>query len=123
MKRQGVVTKLSPTQTKMSTQIKIMIGIGGSMLVGEEIVVVAALSIIFKSVLPVSYSADVLSDVVVDVLIEALAGGWADLIIGVVATGIRVDTLVVIVDVNSVVAVVTALRCAKLVPVEEAFSC
>ena len=59
-----------------------------------------------------------LSDVVVDGLIEVLPRMWADMIIGFAVPEIGVEVLVGV-NVNTFVAVVTTLKCAPL----ESFSC
>ena len=83
-------------------------------------IVVAAVSIVLKFAVLVSYSADVLSDVAVNVLIKALSGVWVCVIIDVVVAGIGFDVLVGVI-VNIFAAVITALRCTGPAPVE-AFS-
>ena len=92
--------------------------VGVDMLVDAEIIVVAAVGIVLKFVVPVSYTVDMLSDTVIDVLIEVLTGVWARVIVGVAVTSIGTDA-VVGVNVNIFADVVTTLRGATPETVEE----
>ena len=94
----------------------IRIGVGVRMLAVAGFNVVPAVSIVWRFVVPGSYSVDLLSDVVVNVLIDALSGARADVTIGVFVTSIGIGVLVAV-NVNVFAAVLTALRDVTLAPV------
>ena len=96
--------------------------VGVGMWVDEDIIAVTVLSIFFEFLVSVSYSVDVLSDTVADVLIEALPGVWNGVITGVLLPpGIGSDLLVGV-NVNMCAAVMTDLRCVTLASIE-VFGC
>ena len=97
--------------------IGVVIGAGANMLVDIEIIVVAAVSNVFKIFVPVPYSEDMLSDVAVDISIKALSG----VMIGVVVLDISVDVLFGV-STNIFVVMMTALRGVTSALVE-AFDC
>ena len=106
-----VVTVLADVLADMLTEVMvaafsgIMVGVDVSMLVDVESIMVADVSIVPKFFVLLLFSADMVSDVLVDALIF----------------GIRVDVLVGV-SVNIFAVMVTALRGVMLAPVET-FSC
>jgi len=80
----------------------VMVGVGVDMPTGEYIIVVAAAAIALGFAVPVLYAADVLPDVVVDVL-----------------TGVNATMLAAVVNVNILAAVVSVLGFAMPAPLGE----
>ena len=118
----GVITVLVNVAPEALTEVVIsalagVVDVG--LFVDVDIIVVAALSIVLKFVVTVSYFVDVLSNTVVDVL----PGVWDGVIIGVVLPSDIGTGVFDGVNVNTFATLVTSLKCATSAPVKEAFGC